>query len=173
MTDTIEKSNIAQSERIYVDSDCRITHYENNLVTLTLANGDTYEALEPRHLFPISSPKTYISLLDQNGAEVALIRALDALNEESEKCISASLSDYYRVPKITKIISVSEKYGTLRWTVETDRGIKKFDIRNRNHDIKVAENGSVRLRDSDDNRYVIEDYKKLDSHSRAQLIADL
>ena len=173
MTETIEKTTTLENERIYVNSACRITVYENNLVTLTLENGEVHEALEPRHLFPISSPKTYISLLDKNGTEVALIRAISDLDEESEECIAVSLSDYYRVPKITKIISVSEKYGTLRWTVETDRGPKKFDIRNRNHDIKVAENGSVRLRDSDDNRYVIEDYKKLDSHSRSQLIADL
>ncbi len=172
MTELLENKT-AQRERIYIDGSCHITKYENNLVTLTLKDGEVIDGLEPRHLFPISNPKSYISLLDSNGTEVALIRSVSELNEASALSIEASLSDYYRVPKVTRIISISEKYGTLRWTVETDRGIKKFDIRNRNHDIKVSENGSVRLRDSDDNRYVIEDYRALDSHSRAQLIADL
>ena len=162
-----------QPERIYVDEKCRITKYENNLITLTLQSGEIIEGLEPRHLFPISNPKSYISLLDCDGTEVALIRSVSELDEPSAVTIEASLTDYYRVPKITRIISVNEKYGTLRWTVETDRGIKKFDIRNRNHDIKVSANGGVRLRDSDDNRYIIEDYRTLDYHSKAQLIADL
>ena len=70
-------------------------------------------------------------------------------------------------------LEVSEKFGNLRWTVETDRGIKSFEIRNRNHDIKVYGDGRVRVRDSDDNRYTISDYRELDSHSRKLMIADL
>ena len=105
--------------------------------------------------------------------KMALIRALADLDSASRKAVNESLDDYYLVPHITRIISVSEKYGTLRWNVETDRGIKGFDIRNRNHDIKVFKDGKVRVRDSDDNRYIIDDYRQLDAHSRAQLIADL
>ena len=76
------------------------------------------------------------------------------------------------MPKILRIISKADKYGTLRWTVETDRGIISFDIRNRNHDIQVSRSGFVRVRDANDNRYVIEDAGKLDKHSYALLIAD-
>lgn len=173
MTAELIENKTEQRGRIYVDTSCRLESYENNLVVLTLENGEKISGLEPRHLFPISDPKNYISLLDNNGVEIALIRSLSELDEASADCIEKSLSDYYRVPKITKIISINEKYGTLRWTVETDRGVKKFDIRNRNHDIKVSENGNVRLRDSDDNRYIIEDYRALDSHSKSKLIADL
>ena len=50
---------------------------------------------------------------------------------------------------------------------------KEFDIKNRNSDVKVGKDGRVRVRDSDDNRYTIDDYKALDKHSRRQLIADL
>ena len=71
------------------------------------------------------------------------------------------------------MISTTEKYGTLHWVVETDRGIKEFDIRNRNHDIKMFSDGKIRVRDSDDTRYLIVDYRKLDKSSRIKLIADL
>ncbi len=104
---------------------------------------------------------------------MALIRSFDEISSDSALVVRTSLDDYYLVPHITRIISTEEKYGTLRWVVETDRGIKSFDIRNRNHDVKVYGNGKVRVRDSDDNRYVIDDYNKPDSHSRAKLIADL
>lgn len=159
--------------RFYLTEKDKITVYENNLVNIERENGECYEALEPRRLFPVSNLETYVTLLNKDGEEIAIIRAINDLSEQSKKVIRASLDNYYLVPKITRIISVTEKYGTLRWEVETDRGVKSFDIRNRNHDIKVQKSGAVRVRDADDNRYVIDDYKALDAHSRAQLIADL
>lgn len=160
-------------KRIYVGQTDRIVRNENNLVDLITENGATFKRLEPRRLFPISRTSTYITLLDTDGNEVAVIRDLKELDTKSLEVIEASLNDFYLVPYITAILSVSEKYGTLHWRVETNRGIKEFDIRNRNHDIRVYNNGCVRVRDSDDNRYVISDYKKLDKHSRQQLISDL
>ena len=160
-------------ERIYVKKEDRILAYENNLVNLETADGEIIEALEPRRLFPVSKPTEYISLLDKDGVEQALIRNLSDLSDEARAAITYSLDDYYLVPHILRIIEKGEKYGTLRWTVETDRGIKSFDIRNRNHDIKVYKNGMVRVRDSDDNRYTIDDYRTLDKKSRALLVADL
>ena len=159
--------------RLYVTSEDRIVPSENNLVDLIRADGCVITRLEPRRLFPISRENEYITLLDEEGAEVALIRQLTELDSASLSTLRDSLADFYLVPNITKIISTVEKYGTLRWTVETNRGIKTFDIRNRNHDIKVSKNGRVRVRDSDDNRYTIEDYRALDPQSRARLMVDL
>ena len=160
-------------EKIYVSANDKITVCENNLVTLTLASGEVISPLEPRRLFPVSSADKYITLLDEDGDEVAIIKDITDLDKESRKATCESLEDYYLVPKIIRIISTGEKYGTLRWTVETDRGIKSFDIRNRNHDIKVFKDGKVRVRDSDDNRYTIENYNELDAHSKARLIMDM
>lgn len=159
--------------RVFVSSDDSITASENNLVDLTLANGGIFTRLEPRRLFPVSRTKSYITLIDENGNEAALIRDLHDLDHKSLDIIEQSLNDYYLVPYITAILSVTEKYGTLHWRVETNRGVKEFDIRNRNHDIRIYDDGCVRVRDSDDNRYVISDYRKLDRHSRNYLIADL
>ena len=162
---------VAPSEyRNIVTSDDRIIRYENNLVTLLLHDGSSITALEPRRLFPISNMDNYITLLDSEGIERGLIRSLADLDEGSREVVEASLDDFYLVPKITGIISISEKSGTIRWAVMTERGEKRFDVRNRNHDIRVAKNGKVRVRDSDDNRYEIDDYHKLDAKSRAKLI---
>ena len=161
------------NERIFLTKLDVLEKFENNLVTLTLAGGEKFEALEPRRLFPVSRPTSYISLISTEGKEIAVVREISDLAPDSLAVIRESLDDYYLVPRITKIISKAEKYGTLRWTVETDRGIKSFDIRNRNHDIKLYPSGKVRVRDSDDNRYTIENYLELDPHSRALLIADL
>ena len=159
--------------RIYLSSSDKIIECENNLVTLTMSDGTIYDRLEPRRLFPVSREDEYITLLDEGGVEIAVIRRLRDVDDNSVKILKKSLDDYYLVPHITRIISTAEKYGTLRWTVETERGQKKFDIRNRNHDIKVYKDGRVRVRDSDDNRYVIDDYRTLDAHSKAKLMTDL
>ena len=161
------------ANRIYVTNNDKIVAEENNLVTLILADGTEYKSLEPRRLFPVSSLDTYITMLDEEGTEIALIKNLADLDRDSKKVVNNSLDDYYLVPKILRILHTEEKYGTLRWTVETERGEKKFDIRNRNHDIKVFKDGRVRVRDSDDNRYVIDNYNALDAHSKARLMTDL
>lgn len=160
-------------ERIFVTPCDKITKNENNLVDLILSTGESFLALEPRRLFPVSRADDYITLLDSEGCEVAIIKKLTELPTESRQIIRESLDDYYLIPHITRIVSTVEKYGTLHWCVETDRGYKEFDIRNRNHDIKVSTTGKVRIRDADDNRYVIDDYHQLDKHSRHRLIADL
>ena len=158
--------------RIYLTDKDTVVPFENNLVDLT-AGDTTYKALEPRRLFPVSRPDEYVSLLDADGVEIAQIRRLADLNPESRAAVVNSLNDYYLVPTITRIVSATEKYGTLRWTVQTERGEISFDIRNRNHDIRVNSDGSIRVRDSNDNRYCIPDWKKLDKHSKALLLPDL
>ena len=160
-------------ERIFLTGNDRVERFENNLVNVHLADGRVLEALEPRRLFPVNMIDKYITLLDSEGVEQCVIRSLAEMGEESRAELQASLDDYYLVPHITRILSSNEKYGTLRWTVETERGIKSFDIRNRNHDIRVNRDGSIRVRDADDNRYIIEDYHTLDKQSRKALLADL
>ena len=161
------------SERIYVTKEDKITINENNLVDIVYKNGERSERLEPRRLFPVSRLNEYITLLDTDGNEAAVIRSLGDLSKESKEAILYSLNDYYLVPHITKIYSISEKNGKVHWCVETDRGYKEFDVRNRNHDVKVYSDGRIRVRDSDDNRYVITNYRALDKHSRRQAVADL
>lgn len=168
-----ENKTVEMKKRLFVSKDDKITQYENNLVTLTLSDGTVYEPLEPRRLFPVNRADEYITLLDKENKEIAIIRSIAELDKDSRTVIRASLDDYYLVPHIVRIVSITEKYGTLHWCVDTDRGIKEFDIRNRNTDIRVYDDGRVRVRDSDDNRYIIENFNTLDSHSKKLLIVDM
>ena len=162
-----------KKERIFVGKSDKITRCENNLVNLTLENGENFEKLEPRRLFPISRIDQYITLLDEDGKEVAIIRNFQNLDEESAKIVQESIDDYYLVPNILRIYSVIDKSGTLVWETETNRGFKRLEIRDRNHDVKVYKDGRLRIRDADDNRYIIEDYQKLDKHSKYLLTSDV
>ncbi len=160
--------------RNYINGDeVRFTKNEFNLVDMEHINGQKWSRLEPKRLFPLSGLDKYISLLSEDGHEVAIIRSLASLIPESRKVIEDSLKEYYLIPKIIRICERYEKYGTLKWTVETDCGKRSFDIRNRHSDIKALYDGRVLIRDSDDNRYEIPNVEQLDKHSRHLLNYDL
>ena len=160
--------------RLYIDGDeARITRRDLCSVDLEFYDGRRFENLEPRRLFPVSGMTRYITLLDETGKEQAIIRNLDTLMPESKTVVEACLREYYMIPKITRLVEINERYGVLKWSVETDRGPHSFEIRNRHSDIKMLYDGRVLVRDSNDNRYEITDYKSLDRRSVALLNSEL
>ena len=77
------------------------------------------------------------------------------------------------VPKITKVLDKHDKFGVLKFMVETERGIRTIEIRNRHNDLKLMYEGRVLIRDADDNRYEIENIDALDRHSRSLLNGEI
>ncbi|MDY5355329.1 MAG: DUF1854 domain-containing protein [Eubacteriales bacterium] len=151
----------------------RIKKTGETTVSLEMYDGRRFENLEPMRLFPVSGITKYISLTDETGKEIAIIRDLDRLMPDSAEAIRACLASYYIVPKIKKILSRVEKYGNITWTVETDRGNHSFSILNTSIDIKTLYDGRILIRDSNDNRYEIEDVHKLDKESLGFLKFDM
>lgn len=161
--------------RIYIDKYTgKIERTDLYLVRLTMKDGTVYEDLEPRRLFPYTNHTMYITLLDKSEREVGFVRDLKELDEGSERALLQCFAEYYMIPKITRIISCKDEAGSLKWTVETDRGEVTFAIKNRHSDIKYL-HGCERIiiRDSNDNRYEIESLDKLDKHSNKLLFAYL
>ena len=69
----------------------RITKTGNVSVRLETYDGRCFENLEPLRLFPVSGISKYISLLDENGKEIAIIRDINNLMPESKKAIQECL----------------------------------------------------------------------------------
>ena len=84
----------------------RIKKAGETTVTLETYDGRRFENLEPMRLFPVSGITKYISLTDETGKEVAIIRDIDHLMPDSAEAIRACLASYYIVPKIKKILSI-------------------------------------------------------------------
>ncbi|MBQ7779307.1 MAG: DUF1854 domain-containing protein [Clostridia bacterium] len=144
------------------------------LVRLVKKDGSVIEDLEPRKLFPFSNSEMYITLLDKNEKEVGFVRKLDEIDEESRKVLLDCFKEYYMIPKISRLLECEDKFGVLKWTVDTDRGEITFQIRNRHSDIKkLYGTNRVIVRDSNDNRYEIPDVTALDSRSNHLLYSYL
>lgn len=158
-------------ERIYLTAEnATITRTDLALVTLTLADGRTFENLEPRRLFPVTNVQTYITLLDSDEREVALVRDLADLDGASRKALEDCFGEFYRVPNITRILEIRARFGSLTFVVETNcGGPVTFRIRNRHSDIKTLRGGRILVCDSNDNRYVIVSLAALDKNSRRLL----
>lgn len=156
--------------RLYIDHDmARFTRKDITLVDVELFDGRKFENLEPRRLFPLSGLEKYITLLDEEGVEKAIIRDMRNLPPADREIIESCLREYYLIPKVSQINDCKEKYGVLSIDVETDRGHAVIEIRNILHGLKLLYGTRVLLRDSNDNRYEIPDLTQLDKHSR-QLI---
>jgi len=153
--------------RLYIDND--MAHFERKditLVNMELYDGRKFENLEPRRLFPLSGHEKYITLLNQEGIEQAIIRDMNTLPKEERQVIEDCLKEYYLIPKVIKIHSCIEKYGLLTIDVETERGAAVIEIRNVIHGLKLIYGTRVLIRDTNDNRYEIPDIRMLDKHSR-------
>ena len=152
--------------RIYVDKDNgRIERTDMYLVKLILNDGTVIEDLEPRRLFPHTKTDQYVTLLNSKEKEVALIKELKDLDKDSRKALEDCFREYYLIPKISRVLHVEDKFGALKMTVMTDRGEISFRIRNRHSDMKTYPGDRVIIRDSNDNRYEIENLNNLDRKS--------
>ena len=160
--------------RYFVDPEKdKIVREDLYRVRLERADGEVFESLEPKRLFPFTRPGQFITLLSTDGntpkKEVAVIKDVNELNDESKSAIDACFDEFYMIPKITRVIDTIFRFGSLRWIVETDRGVVEFRIRNMNSDIKMIDNKRMLIRDSNDNRYEIPDIDKLDKKSLHKL----
>ena len=157
-------------ERIYIEYDAaRFTRKDITLVDVELYDGRKFQNLEPRRLFPMSGLEKYITLLDEEGNEQAVIRDLNTLPPQERQIIEACLEEYYLIPRISRIVDTREKFGVITLQTETDRGPANIEIRNLLYGLKLVHGSRVLIRDGNDNRYEIPDINRLDKHSRQLL----
>ncbi|MGD0111508.1 MAG: DUF1854 domain-containing protein [Armatimonadota bacterium] len=146
----------------------RIRRDEFRRLHVVVDGKDEHVDLKPAPVFPISGVADFVSFLDEKGKEAVLVRDLGGLDEESRAALAEELGRAYFVPKIISIYEIEDAHGAARWEVETDRGFRIFDIRDR-EDVRVLGRGRLILQDADGNRYEIEDMSTLDERSRKLL----
>ena len=152
--------------RLYLENDnVKISLRDDYLLDVQLYSGQFYSGVCARRLFPISGKDKYITLLDSNEKEIAVIRDIKSLMSDSRRAVEEALRQYYLIPKIYRITDINEKHGTIHILADTDHGECSFDVNDRAHNLKVLFDGRVLIRDTNDNRYEIPDMKKLGKKS--------
>ena len=115
--------------------------------------------------FPFETPDEYISVLNKDGREYAMIRDLSQMPEEAQEIIRGELDRKYLCPIVKRITSLKEKLGYSFWEVETDKGEMSFSMHDTYRNIARVGGGMLIITDVDGNRYRINDVSKLDRKS--------
>lgn len=131
----------------------------------TDASGANFEGLTPIRLFPLTDPQRWIVLVDRQGREVAMIANPQQLDNLSAELLHEELKAREFVPLVGRILWVSGKSEPSQWRVSTDRGITEF-VLNDEKDIRRLGAHGVLIVDAHGIRYLIQDDRLLDRHSR-------
>ncbi len=154
-------------------NEIRLTVKDKIFVDVEFYTGEKYYDLEPRRLFPVSGLTKYITLLDSEGEEQFIIRQISNMEPEQAEMLVGCLEEYYRIPKITRLVSRSEKFKIWLWNVETDRGDYTFEIINHLQSMKLFYDKRILIKDANDNRYEIPNVYELDKHSQKLIMPDM
>jgi hypothetical protein len=125
----------------------------------------------PIRAFPVTSPRSGISLADSNGKELAWIENLDDLEEGDRKLVEEALQAREFLPEILRLSSVSRHAAPCEWRVETDKGKTAFTLDSED-DIRRVSSHLV-VTDSHGVSFLIKDPAALDRHSRRLLASFL
>ena len=115
--------------------------------------------------FPFETPDEYISVLNKDGREYAMIRDLAQMPADAQEIIHGELNRKYLCPTVKRIKSLKEKLGYSFWEVETDRGEMSFSMHDTYRNIARVGGGMLIITDVDGNRYRIDDVAELDRKS--------
>ena len=79
--------------------------------------------------FPWSSPGRYLSLRDGENQEVALVKDLEDLDEDSASCLRTALQETRFVLEVESIEAIEKEFELRNWHVVTRQGTRKFQTR--------------------------------------------
>lgn len=171
---SIETTSLAQAARInFLDPRKLKFSRAGVCLRLTVEGERSVIRAVVYRVFPLTHPDRYLSIRDGAGAEVGLVRSLAELDADGRKLVEEDLDRRYFLPVIRKIASVIERFGTVEWQVDTDRGRYRFTTRDLRENVLRLGAGRYILHDVDDNRYEITDTGRLDRASLARLLRHL
>lgn len=140
---------------------------------MTVEGDKTYEKVTVRRAFPLSVPTCHHSVRDSSNKEIGMLCGIENLDPESRHLVELELERRYMVAVIWKVAKVTERFGTVDWEVETDRGACRFTTRDlRDNAIRVG-TGHYLLTDIENNRFEVPDLNRLDQDSQTLLMRHL
>ncbi|MBQ7445605.1 MAG: DUF1854 domain-containing protein [Clostridia bacterium] len=121
-------------------------------------------------LFPYTTCRKLVSVLNPEQEEVGMIRDIDAFSGESLEAIEKEIARRHFVRTITKILKIKDKNGITTWTVETDGGANaEFALKDTYGSIFHVTETRLLITDIDGNRFEIANAEELDKGSRRKI----
>jgi hypothetical protein len=128
------------------------------------AQGRVHTDVDVLRAFPISDPEGPVAIVGENDVELAWIDALAAIEPALRAALEAELSRREFLPLVERIEDVSDSEPA-EWTVETDRGRRRFKVAHADDVLRLPDGGAV-ITDTYGVRYTIQSISRLDARSR-------
>ncbi|MEI6807968.1 MAG: DUF1854 domain-containing protein [bacterium] len=169
-----EPMSLAEAARIkYLDPLKLKFRRAGIILRMTIEGERTVLKVAVSRVFPLTHPERYLSIRDGSGAEVGILKSLEQLADNDRKLVEEDLDRRYFMPAIERITGVIERFGTVEWQVDTDRGKYRLTTRDMRDNVLRLGGGRYIIQDVDDNRYEIADAARLDRTSLARLLRHL
>ena len=140
---------------------------------LTLRDDRSWHKVAVARAFPLSDPDHYLGFLDGAGKDIGLLYDPSQLDPESRQIVDEELDKRYFVPVVKRVLTIKEEFGTIYWSVETDRGQKEIIVRNLRDNLQELSASRVIITDVDGNRFEFVDVSKLDNKSQGVILRNL
>jgi len=137
-----------------------------NHLRLRDAQGREYPEVSVIPLYPVMTPREWVSILSKDGEELVCMRNLDGLAPQERAWIEQELELREFVPQIMKVYWVSGTQEPCEWDVETNHGRTRF-VLNAEEDVRRVSAWTVHFVDANGCRFRVDDLRKLDSRSRS------
>ena len=134
-------------------------------LVFTGADGVAHENVEAVRAFPITAPQGSVSLVAENGDELAWIDSLESLSEPNRTLVQEKLAAREFMPEIRRIARVSTFATPSVWRVETDRGETDLELK-AEEDIRRLAPPALLILDGRGVHFLIRDPQTLDAASR-------
>jgi hypothetical protein len=158
------------SRLVFLDSSTLRFLRHGAVLRLTVEGDRSHLRVSVLRAFPLSEPGRYLSVRDDEGKEIGLIADPSQLRDEDQAAVAEELERRYFVPVVRRIVSAKERFGTVDWVVQTDRGERRFTTQNLRENLTRPAPGRLILADTDGNRYDIRDVEALDAESQGLLL---
>ena len=119
-----------------------------------------------KRVFPLSNSDRLLSIQDSEGIEVCVLKSLRGLDDQSLACVQDEFDRRYYTPKITRITDLIADAGMWRFDVETQRGNRRFFVRNWRDSAYEIMPGRWHITSVDGARFEIIDLSGLDEDSQ-------
>jgi hypothetical protein len=145
-------------------------HKHGAHIRLTVKDDRSYLKVSMVRIFPLSEPGRYISIRSGDNKEAGVLVDPSELPAEARALVAEALERRYLVAIIRRIARIKERFGTLEWDVETDRGPVQFTTRNLRENSTRPSPGRYLISDVDGNRYDLPDLAALDLASQTLIM---
>jgi hypothetical protein len=137
---------------------------------LTIENEMSFLRVNVLRAFPLSKPNEFFSLRDSANKEIGVLCDPAKLDTEGRKLVNADVERRYFLSTIKRIISVKERFGTVEWDVETERGQTKFTTRDLRESVLRPSPGRYIITDVEGNRFDVLNFDAMDASSQMLLL---